>query len=149
MPSLNTRSTFARSLMSWSGLPSTRIRSACFPSAIDPTRASIFWNFAPLRVAMPMASSGVKPASTRSRSAAKAEPLERPELRLGVEEREVVLGWKPVHDAGGEYGEGRRDRDVVFHEGRDEAIHFRRAVRKREQRLGRTVPGRVEVGLLL
>jgi hypothetical protein len=48
------------------GFPFSTIKSACLPTASEPTRASTPRNFAPLRVAILIASSGVKPASTGS-----------------------------------------------------------------------------------
>jgi len=42
------------------GFPLTTIKSACFPTAIEPIRASSPRNFPPLKLAILIASNGVK-----------------------------------------------------------------------------------------
>ncbi len=66
MPALKTVSTFSISSIFFEGSPLIKTRSACLPGARVPIRSCWPRYKAPFSVAMWMASTGVKPASTRS-----------------------------------------------------------------------------------
>jgi hypothetical protein len=55
-----TISTFSMSPIAAAGFPLTTIKSASLPTAIEPIRASLPRNFAPLKLAIFIVSGGVK-----------------------------------------------------------------------------------------
>src|SRR5260370_1108543 len=84
MPSLNTVSTFSMSVIFAAGSAWMSTKSGAFPGAIVPMLSSRPMNLAPFWVAMWIASTGVKPASTRSSSSRQsAKPGKVPPLPVG------------------------------------------------------------------
>src|SRR5712692_6978015 len=72
------------SLIFAAGFPFTIIKSACLPAAIEPIERSSPRNLAPLKLAILIASTGVKPASTSSSTSRRSpKPATTPPLPVG------------------------------------------------------------------